>query len=182
MNSTQFLGVAAVGLLVLVAAGVLVLWLGYVLIRRLLWQATHRVLDRAVDKVVDAGVSGVSTVATTVARNVGEEMRKNDPRRLEAEASRLAKERQGRVAVSDLMADLDVSYAVAEQTLKNLARRGACQASTAEDGALIFLFSAFRPRRQVTACDYCGGQFEDADAAGPCPSCGATLTRKQVVE
>lgn len=177
-TTTGILGLAAVGFLLLVLAGVVVLWLGYVLIRRLLWQATHRVLDRAVDKVVDAGVSGVSTVA----KNVTDEMRKNDPRRLEAEVSRLAKGRKGRVSVSDVMADMDIAQPVAERTLQGLARRGVCQQRTEEDGAVVFLFTAFRPRRDVTLCDYCGGTFDQADATQPCPSCGATLTRKSVVE
>lgn len=162
----------------MVVAGVAVIWLGYVLIRRLLWQATHRVLDRAVDKVVDAGVSGVSTVA----KNVTEEMRKNDPRRLESEVSRLAKSRQGRISVSDVMADMDIAQPVAERTLQGLARRGVCQQRSEEDGSVVFLFAAFRPRRDVTMCDYCGGTFEDAEATAPCPSCGATLTRKSLVD
>lgn len=177
-TTTGILGIAVVGFLLLAAVVVVVLWLGYVLIRRLLWQATHRVLDRAVDKVVDAGVSGVSTVA----RNVNDEMRKNDPRRLEAEVSRLAKSRQGRISVSDVMADMDIAQPVADRTLQGLARRGVCQQRTEEDGSVVFLFTAFRPRRDVTLCDYCGGNFDTADATQPCPSCGATLTRKSLVE
>lgn len=178
MHGMEILGIAAVGLILLVLAGVVVIWLGYVLIRRLLWQATHRVLNRAVDKVVDAGVSGVSTVA----KNVSEDMRKNDPKRLESEVSRLAKSRQGRLSVSDVMADMDIAQPVADRTLQGLARRGVCQQRTEEDGSVVFLFAAFRPRRNVTVCDYCGGTFEDADAAAPCQACGATLTRKSLVE
>lgn len=177
----SILGVAALGIVVMVVAGVAFLWALYALIRHLLWRATHQVLNRAVDRVVDVGerhlVSGVGTLTKTV----GEEIRKNDPRRLEADVSRLAQERKGRISVADVMAKLDLAQDVASRTLEGLAKRGVCRPTPEEGGSLVYLFDSFLPRRQVVACDYCGGSFGDADPSQPCPSCGASLTRKSVV-
>ncbi len=181
------MGLGTVGLVVLVLlvgvlGGLVVLWVLYMAIKSVLARATHRVLDRTIDQVVQAGerqlVAGVSSLSTTVK----EEMRKNDPRRQEADISKLARQRQGRVSVSDVMAALDLPQDTALRTLEGLAKRGTCRASREEGGGMVYLFEAFLPRRQVTSCDYCGGTFQEADPDQPCPNCGATLTRKRIVD
>lgn len=184
MSGSGVMAVAALGIVVLIVSGLLVLWLLYFTIRRLLFSATHRAIDKVVDRAMDVGekhlVSGVGTLTKTV----GEQIRKSDPRRLEADVSALARKRKGRVGVADVMAELDLPQDMASKTLEGLARQGACRASTDETGTKLYLFSAFLERRAVLACDYCGGTFQDADADpdAPCPNCGAKLAHKSVVE
>ncbi len=168
------------GILATLGAGLLVVWMISRLVRRMLARTTHRVLDRAVDQVVRAGERHLVTGVGTLASTVQEEMRRNDPRRQEADISRLARDQAGRLTVADVMAGLDLPQDRAERTLEGLASRGVCRVRAEETGKL-YLFEAFLPRREVALCDYCGATFEDAEPDLTCPNCGAALTRKQIL-
>lgn len=176
----EVLGVALVGFLAVLLAGLVVLWLGYRLLKGLLWKTTHHVLDRAVDQVVQAGERQLVSGVGTVSRTVSEEMRKNDPRRQEADVSRLAQAREGRLGLPEVMAELDLPQDSAARTMEGLARRGLCRVEKGEGQGTMYVFAAFLPRLAVLACDYCGGTFQEADPDQPCPNCGAALARKQV--
>lgn len=177
----EVVAIALLGILAVLGAGLLLAWMVYLLIRRLIWKTTHRVLDRTVDQVVQAGERHLVSGVGTLARSVQEEMRKNDPRRQEADISRLAQGKSGRLTVADVMAGLDLPQDRAERTLEGLASRGVCRVTSGEEGGKAYLFEAFMARRQVACCDYCGGSFEEVDADQPCPNCGAILTRKQIL-
>jgi hypothetical protein len=177
----EFVAIALLGILAVLGTGVFLAWMVYLLIRRLLWKTTHRILDRTVDQVVQAGERHLVSGVGTLARSVQEEMRKNDPRRQEADISRLAKARSGRITVADVMAGLDLPQDRAERTLDGLASRGVCRVTIEEEGGKAYLFEAFMARRDVACCDYCGGSFEDAETDHPCPNCGAVLTRKNIL-
>ena len=181
MTGSTVLGVAALGIVVMVLSGLVVLALLYFTIRRLLFSATHRALDKVVDRAMDVGEKHLVRGVGTLTKTVGEQIRKSDPRRLEADVSALARKRKGRVGVADVMAELELPQDMASKTLEGLARKGTCQASTDETGTKVYLFSAFLERREVLACEYCGGSFQDADPDAPCPNCGAKLAPRSVV-
>jgi len=179
---TLGLGTVILVVLGLLVGALVVLGAVYLAVRAVLARATHRVLDRTIDQVVKAGerqlVAGVSSLSSSVK----EEMRRNDPRRQEADISKLARQHQGRVTVADVMASLDLPQDTASRTLEGLVKRGACRPVQDEASGTVYLFEAFLPRRQVTACDYCSATFQETDPDQPCPNCGATLTRKQIVD
>jgi len=177
----EFVAIALLGILAILGAGLLLVWMVYLLVRRLVWKTTHRVLDRTVDQVVRAGERHLVSGVGNLTQSVQEEMRKNDPRRQEADISRLARDKAGRITVADVMAGLDLPRDRAERTLEGLASRGVCKVTSGEGGGKAYLFEAFMARREVACCDYCGGSFEEADPDQPCPNCGAALTRKQVL-
>lgn len=171
------LGVAAlIGVIVFVAVAVLAVIALVFIVRRLLHGLAYRVVDRAVDKAMDVGVEGVKSLS----KNVSTEMKKSNPQRMEADVTRVARQRQGRVAVSDVMAELDLTQPVAERCLEGLARRGVCK-MVLEGTSKVYLFATFQKRKNVLACDFCGGSFDDADASAPCPSCGASLVARTIV-
>jgi len=145
------LGTVILVVLGLLVGALVVLGAVYLAVRAVLARATHRVLDRTIDQVVKAGerqlVAGVSSLSSSVK----EEMRRNDPRRQEADISKLARQHQGRVTVADVMASLDLPQDTASRTLEGLVKRGACRPVQDEASGTVYLFEAFLPRRQVTA-------------------------------
>lgn len=136
---------------------------------------------RAVDKVVEAGERQVMKGVTHVAKEVAEDLRKHDPKRLEADVTRLAEQKQGTLAIADVMSGLQLSQFQAQETLARLVRRKVCTIQTGPLGSR-YLFEAFLPRQTVIRCTFCDTDFERATETGSCPNCGGKIESVTVLQ
>jgi rubrerythrin len=174
---TSFLGGAAI-VVALLSIAALVGFLSLVFtVKHLL----RYVAGRAVDRVVQAGERQVMKGVGQVAKGVAEEVRKHDPKRLEADVTRLAEQRQGNLAVADVMAALQLSQFQAQEALARLVRQRVC---TIQPGPLgtRYLFEAFLPRQQVHRCPFCETQFAQPSDHNNCPNCGGKIENQTVLK
>lgn len=172
MNAWEIGGLSLLLVLILIGLGTVALVLT---IRGLI----RYVAARTVDRVVQAGERQLMKGVGQVAKTVAEEVRKNDPKRLEPEVARLAETRKGVVTVADVMAACDVSKLVAQECLGNLVRKKVCKIELGKGESLSrYVFESFRQKRTFLACDYCETEFGTDATGSSCPNCGGKLTQK----
>ncbi len=130
---------------------------------------------RAVDQVVAAGerqlVKGVSKIA--------EGVKKADPARIDTEVARLAKERQGVLTVSEVMASLQMSQFDSQEALARAVRKRLCKIEAAVTGSR-YVFDSFLPTSEQVHCPFCDTLFNEAPADMTCGNCGGALSKKIV--
>jgi O-methyltransferase involved in polyketide biosynthesis len=169
-------GVAALGIVAVICAALAFISLVFT-VKHLLRYLTAR----AIDKVVAAGERQVVNGVTHVAKEVAEDLRKHDPKRLEADVTKLAEQKRGDLAVADVMAGLQLSQFQAQETLARLVRRKVCTIQTGPLGTR-YLFEAFLPRQQITRCSFCDTQFSTPKENGSCPNCGGVIETQTVLQ
>lgn len=167
---STFLGVSAVVVLGLVALAAVSIIALTMTVRHLLRFAAAR----AIDRVVQAGERQVVSAAKSVAAD----MQKRDPKRIEADVTRLAQTRQGCVSVADVMAALDVPQSTAQDCLAALVRRKVCRVKMGEKSA-SYIFENFLPKETVRQCEFCGTDFGGKEVVN-CPNCGGAVSKKEV--
>lgn len=131
--------------------------------------------EKHLDKALEAGGK---EIAKGVAK-VAEDMRKNDPKRIETEITRLAREKQGVVAVADVMASLELPQFKAQQALAGLVRNRVCKIETGPLGSR-YIFEAFLKKVEQFRCPYCETTYPEAPETGICASCGGSIQKETV--
>ena len=175
MNAWEIGGLSLLVVLILIGVGTLALVLT---IRGLI----RYVAARTVDRVVQAGERQLMKGVGQVAKSVAEEVRKNDPKRLEPEVARLAESKRGVLTVADVMAACDVSKIVAQGCLGNMVRKKVCKIELGKGESLSrYVFEAFRAKRTFLACEYCETEFPSDVTGTNCPNCGGKLSSKTVL-
>jgi hypothetical protein len=136
--------------------------------------SARRAADRLLDTAVGIGGQQLAKGVETLGKTIGHEMLKSDPRRMETETIKLAKDHGGELTESDLMAALNVDEALAGRTFDSLVRQKLCILKP-DAPQKTFIFPAFRKKVQVRVCDFCGASYEPGKVEDECPSCGAKL-------
>lgn len=186
-------------IVLLILAGILVFGLLAVLtLVYLIKRAAVGMFNRAVDKTIektaevvgskvlaptmDMARDGVNRGMTAVGESIKEakaEARRNDPKVLEVEVTRLAQTLQGELTPSQVVSRLSISQTQARDTLKRLVASQACQTEL-RAGELVYVFPSFKPKKLVWLCHYCDARFDQAPDTSACPSCGSQLTESSV--
>jgi hypothetical protein len=136
---------------------------------------------RAVDGVMDVGKQELARGVERVSKAMSLERLKQDPGRLAAEITRLAGENRGDLTAGQVMSHFQMDRASATRALDGLAGSGICAAAS-RDGILIYRFPAFKARKKIKLCQFCGNRYEPEDTPGSdCPSCGAPLDESSVI-
>lgn len=167
----EFVGIA---LVVAVMLFVIVALVVVFVVVKAVQASVRRAADRALSAVVDIGQQQLAKGVDNLGKSIGQEMLKNNPRRMETEAIKLAKAHAGELSVSNVMAELNVDEGIATKTMESLMRQKLCIPREGGDGK-TFVFPAFRKKVEVRICDFCGATYEPDKVESACPSCGAKL-------
>lgn len=132
------------------------------------------VAARATDKVLDLGSKGVVSAAKSVAN----EMKRHDPKRLEAEVIKLAQSKNGKVTLSDVVAACDCPSATAQQCFGSLIRQKLCRPKS-EGHLTYYIFENYLKTATVKSCPFCETQFPVRSDESTCPNCGGAIETKQ---
>ena len=133
---------------------------------------------RAIDRVVQAGERQVRDGVAHVAKSVAADMKKRDPKAIEAQVVQLAQKQRGKLSVADIIAALEVPQLTAQQCLTGMVQRKLCRPKQ-EGTATLYLFENFLAVREVRWCPFCETEFPKDDAPN-CPNCGGQITHKKV--
>jgi rubrerythrin len=125
---------------------------------------THKVMEEAIEKGVhDAG------------RAISLEMLKSNPAKLSNEVIKLAQHNNGELTEALLMTEYQMRDYEAHNILSNLVNKGICVFKRYEDRE-AYIFPAFKAKKQVKICEYCGNTYEIREAPhNNCKTCGAPL-------
>jgi len=190
VSNLQITVAVAAGLLI---GGLLVLFLGILMVKWFLRYLAQRTVsgllqvgERQIGRVVGVGEkhldraleAGGKEIAKGVAA-VAADVRKNDPKRLEVEATRLAESRQGVLTVAEVMSGLELPQFKAQQVLAGLVRSKVCKIDSGPLGTR-YLFEAFQARVEEFRCPFCEKTFSVCPDNRICDSCGGAI-RSQVV-
>jgi len=130
--------------------------------------------NKVVDRALDVGEKGVVSGATAVTKMVGEEMTRNDPKKMAAEITKLAQKYKGELTIPHVISELGLTNDQAQRHLWNLTSQKVCHTEI-KDKQKVYIFPGFREKRKVKVCEYCETVYELEDVRNECPSCGASL-------
>jgi hypothetical protein len=103
-------------------------------------------------------------------------LRDLDPENLSDRITRLARQGDGEVTLSQVVAELKVADEAAIAGLNLLERRGqAHRERVGEDAREVYVFPGLRPHLLQRKCPYCGTEFSVKKALNKCPHCGGDL-------
>ena len=171
MSAWQVAGIGVVGLIVVAAVCVIALTLTIRSILRMM-------AARAIDRVVQVGANHVRDGVVQVAKSVAEDVKKRDPKRIEAEVIRIAEQRNGKVTSADVIAALDVPQLTVQQCFSSMVSRKMCRPK-AEGTTTYYIFENYLPTKELCLCPFCETEFPKGET-GDCPNCGGKITSKVV--
>ncbi len=133
--------------------------------------------NQAVGALLRVGEDELRKGIAFVKKTVDEEMLKSDPKRMQMVVAKLAQKNQGELTRFQVMTELSISQRLALDTLQALVEQEVC--FVREDGdRQVYVFPAFKEKRDVKVCDYCDSTFELAEVEGnACKGCGAPELR-----
>ncbi|MCE1245125.1 MAG: hypothetical protein LWY06_00605 [Firmicutes bacterium] len=130
--------------------------------------------NKVVDRALDVGEKGVVTGATAVSKMVGDELTKNDPKKMGAEITKIAQKYNGEITISHVISELGLTNDQAQRHLWNLTSQKVCHTEI-KNKQKVYVFPGFKEKRKIKVCEYCETTFELEDVRNECPSCGGTL-------
>lgn len=151
--------------------------------------AVQRAASRAVDSAASLG-HGLAQQASGAVMRVGErelvkgwdtfkktinhEMLTSSPEKMDNAVVKLAQTHGGELTCGNVMAELGVEERLARDTFERLVDQEVCVHEERGEGDL-WIFPAFKAKRDVKVCDYCDSIFEPDEAGSECLACGAQL-------
>ncbi len=186
---------------VLIIAGfAFVAFLGFLAFLNMAKKAATKAFSGAVDKALDKTSEVISEKVLTPTMSVAsegmqkglgavgaavkqsyEEGLRNDPKRIEIEVTKFAERSYGLVTEASVVAELNLTAYQAKGALKKLERTGVCHSET-QDQVTTYVFESFLKRVEIWECGHCGNVLRQEPEENQCPSCGALLERKTIVE
>jgi hypothetical protein len=136
--------------------------------------------DRILDRALDVGERELIKGADAVGKMVSKEMLMKDSKRMATEATKHAKESNGELTVSSLMAAMEIPEELARKTLDDLMIKKICFRKETEEDT-VYIFPGFKKKKYVKSCEYCDSNFDLDKAQNECPNCGAKLTISSVL-
>lgn len=128
--------------------------------------------NQALGMLLRVGEDELRSGIAFVKKTVDEELLKSDPKRMQMVVAKLAQQHQGELTSFQIMTELDISQRLALDTLQALVQQDVCYLR--EDGERdVYVFPAFKEKRDVKVCEYCDSTFETDEVGESCKSCGA---------
>jgi hypothetical protein len=132
----------------------------------------HGVGNQAIGMLLRVGEGELKQGIAFVKKTMDEELLKSDPKRMQMVVAKLAQQNAGELTAFQVMTELSISQRLALDTLGALAAQQVC--FTREDGQrTVYVFPAFKTKRDVKVCEYCDSTFELDETGESCGACGA---------
>lgn len=130
---------------------------------------------KIMDGVVSVGKEQLSLGVESAKKTISNEMLKSNPQRLAGEIIKMAGKNRGELSAEQVATAFEMPLVSAMNTLNELIRKSTCFRRQTTNGVL-YIFPAFRNKKQIKACEYCDNKIEmDAVPGNTCPTCGAVM-------
>jgi hypothetical protein len=123
----------------------------------------------------------IANSVKTASKDLRLKILKGDYRRFASEVTRFARNNNGELTTADLMAEYEMDKVSALKILDSLVEKKVCF-SKERGNDFVYIFPAFKIKKKIKACEYCGNNYSDERVNPDCGTCGAPLVENIVFE